>query len=61
MKYGKGGAVSATGGAAAGSWWEPAKRTPKGIPYLRIMIAIVILVLLGLGWLLLTGNGNMAM
>jgi len=56
MKYGRGGTVSAIGVQDTGSWGKPAARTPAGIPYLWIMLAIVILVLLGFGWLVLTGH-----
>jgi hypothetical protein len=56
LNYSKGGGVSATVGAAPASRDEPAKKNREGIPYLKIMIAVVVLILLGLAWLVLTGH-----
>jgi hypothetical protein len=53
IQYGKGGGVSATGGTP--SWCEPRRKKEGDIPYLKIMIAIVVFVLLGFAWLVLTG------
>ena len=55
MIYSRGGGVSATGGVAADARPGAAKRADEGIPYLKIMIAIIILVLLGLAGLALGG------
>ncbi|MDD1693117.1 MAG: hypothetical protein LUQ71_00175 [Methanoregula sp.] len=55
MSYSRGGGVSATGGVAAESRRRTAKKTVKEIPFLKIMIAIIVLVLLGLAWLVLSG------
>jgi hypothetical protein len=56
LNYSKGGGVSATVGAAPASRDESAKKNREGIPYLKIMIAVVVLILLGLAWLVLTGH-----
>jgi hypothetical protein len=56
LNYSKGGGVSATVGAAPASRGESVKKKGEGIPFLKIMIAIVVLVLLGLAWLVLTGH-----
>ena len=55
MSYGRGGSVSATGGIAADSRRGSAKKTEAGIPYLKIMIAIIVLIILGFAGLLLAG------
>jgi hypothetical protein len=49
ISYGKG------GGYIAGPRRSLEKRRAKGIPYLKIMIAIIVLILLGLAWLVLSG------
>ena len=55
MSYGRGGSVSATGGVAADARRGSIKKADGGIPYLKIMIAVIILVLLGLAGLVLSG------
>ena len=56
MNYSRGGGVAATGGVAAASRRAEARpEQAAGIPYLKIMIAVIILVLLGLAWLVLSG------
>ena len=56
LKYGKGGGVSVTGGSAVRSSHEPVQRSKESIPFLRTMIAVVVLVALGIAWLVLTGH-----
>jgi hypothetical protein len=55
MNYSQGGGVTATGGTAPEVRRKPEKRTGDGLPYLKIMIMIVVLVLLGLAWLAVKG------
>jgi len=55
MSYSRGGGVSATGGIATDTRRGPAKKAADGIPYLKIMIAVIILILLGLAGLMLAG------
>ncbi|MFA5267384.1 MAG: AN1-type zinc finger protein [Methanoregula sp.] len=55
MNYSRGGGVTATGGIAPETRRRPEKKTGDGLPYLKIMIAIIVLVLLGLAWLVLSG------
>ena len=55
MSYSRGGNVSATGGVAAETRRGPAKRQEGGPPILKIMIAILVLILLGLAGLMLAG------
>lgn len=55
MSYSRGGGVTATGGIALESRHRTETRAEAGIPYLKIMIAVVVLVLLGLAWLALSG------
>jgi hypothetical protein len=47
--------VSATGGIVTDPQRSGPKKTAPGIPYLKIMAVIIVLVLLGLAWLALTG------
>ena len=54
MTYSKGGGVTATGGIALESGRERKKKVREGLPYLKIMVAVIALVLLGLAWLVLT-------
>lgn len=54
MSYTRGGGVSATGGIAADTY-RPGKKAAAGIPYLKIMIAVIVLILLGLAALVLAG------
>lgn len=56
MSYSRGGGVSATGGAAVETRRGPVKAVAGEIPYLKIMAVIIVLVLLGLAWLVLTGH-----
>jgi hypothetical protein len=56
MNYSRGGGVTATGGVALESRREPEKKTGNGLPYLKIMIAVIVLALFGLAWLVLTGH-----
>lgn len=55
MNYRTGGGVSATGGIAPESRRSPEKNAAGGIPYLKILIGIVLLVVLGLAWLAFSG------
>jgi hypothetical protein len=55
MSYSRGGGVSATGGVAADTRRGTAKKKDAAIPYMKIMIAIIILILLGLAAVVLTG------
>ena len=55
MNYSRGGGVAATGGIAPESGQRWKRKAGDGLPYLKIMIAIVVLVLLGLAWLVLSG------
>lgn len=57
MSYSKGGGIAATGGVVR----ESSKKTRKNetrIPWLWIMLTIIGLVLLGIVWLVLTGQGR---
>ncbi len=51
-RYSQGGGVAATGGIAHGRS-RSEKKTAEGVPYLKIMIVIILLALLGLAWLVL--------
>lgn len=56
ISYGKGGGATPTGGGyIPGPQRSLEKRQADGIPYLKIMIAIIVLILLGLAWLVLSG------
>jgi hypothetical protein len=56
MNYSRGGGVTVTGGVAPETRRRPEKKTGEGLPYLKIMIGIIVLVLLGLVWLALSGH-----
>jgi hypothetical protein len=56
MNYSRGGGVKATGGTAPGSRCRPEKKTGDAPPYLKIMIVILAMILLGLAWLALGGH-----
>jgi hypothetical protein len=56
MNYSRGGGVTATGGVALESQRRPEKKTGAGLPYLKIMIVIIVIVLIGLAWLVLNGH-----
>lgn len=55
MNYSQGGGVRATGGVAMESQRRPEKNAGESHPYLKIMVAVVVLVLLGLAWLAQNG------
>jgi hypothetical protein len=56
ISYGKGGRATPTGsGYIAGSRHTTKMKTGKDIPYLKIMIAIIVLILIGIAWLVLSG------
>jgi hypothetical protein len=55
MSYSRGGGVSATGGVAVESQRGTAKKASVEIPYLKIMIAVIVLILLGFAGLVLSG------
>jgi hypothetical protein len=54
MNYSRGG-VSATGGVGADARPRASKKAEVGVPFLKIMIAIIVLIVLGLAGLILTG------
>jgi hypothetical protein len=56
MNYSRGGGVTATGGVAPETRRRPEKKTGEGLPYLKIMIGVIVLVLLGLAWLVISGH-----
>jgi cobalamin biosynthesis Mg chelatase CobN len=55
MNYSRGGGVTATGGVARETRRKPEKKTGEGLPYLKILIVFIVLILFGLVWLVLTG------
>jgi len=55
MRYGRGGGVTATGGIAPDTRKRAGKPAEEGIPYLKIMIAVAVIILLGLAWLAMSG------
>jgi hypothetical protein len=56
VSYGKGGAATPTGGGyISGPRYTTKMKTRKGIPYLKIMVAIIVLILIGIAWLVLSG------
>jgi len=57
MSYNRGGTVSATGGAQVESQQRSRKNETR-IPWLWIMLAIIGFVLVGIVWLVLTGQGR---
>jgi hypothetical protein len=56
MNYSRGGGVTATGGIELETRRRPEKKAGEGLPYLKIMIAVIVLILLGLAWLVLNGH-----
>jgi uncharacterized protein len=56
MNYSRGGGVKATSGVALESRRKPEKGTVEGHPYLKTMLVILVLVLLGLALLALGGH-----
>jgi hypothetical protein len=56
ISYGKGGGATATGGGyIADSGSMVRKKAGMGIPYFKIMIAIIVLILIGIAWLVSSG------
>jgi len=55
MSYTRGG-VSASGGIAAESRHGTPAKAAGGIPYLKIMAGIILLILLGVAWLVLSAH-----
>jgi len=56
LSYSKGGGVTATGsGYGADSRHITKKKKGEGIPYLKIMIAIIVLILIGIAYLVFSG------
>jgi hypothetical protein len=56
ISYGKGGGATATGGGyIADSGRASKKKQTEGLPYLKIMIAVIVLILLGIAGLGLSG------
>ena len=55
MNYSRGGGVSATGGVASDARRVTGKKAAQKIPYLKIMVAVIVLILLGFAWLVLSG------
>jgi hypothetical protein len=56
LSYNKGGGVTATGsGYSADSRYSTKKKQVGGIQYLKIIIAIIILILIWIAWLVLGG------
>ena len=56
ISYGKGGGATPTGGGyIADSRRDAKKKQGEGIPYLKIMIAIIVLILIGIAYLVFSG------
>jgi hypothetical protein len=56
ISYGKGGRATPTGGGyIPDSQHYTKKKRGEGIPYLKIMIAIIVLIVLGITWLVFSG------
>ncbi|MFA4877258.1 MAG: AN1-type zinc finger protein [Methanoregula sp.] len=56
VNYAKGGGISVAGGGhIPGSRGGAGRRSEAGIPYLKIMLAVIILILAGLALLMLSG------
>jgi hypothetical protein len=55
MNYGSGGVVTATGGGYRENTRTAGKKGRQEIPWLKIMIAAVAIVILGIAYLVLTG------
>jgi hypothetical protein len=56
MNYSRGSGVTATGGIVPETRRRPEKKAGEGLPYMKIMIVIIVLVLLGIAWQVLTGS-----
>jgi hypothetical protein len=55
MKYGKGGGVTATGGGVTVVKRGTGGKPVQGIPWMKVMLAVIVLVILGLAYLVLSG------
>jgi hypothetical protein len=55
MNYGSGGGVTATGGGYRESTRTAGKKTAQEIPWLKIMITAIAIILLGVAYLVLSG------
>jgi hypothetical protein len=55
LRYQRGGGVTVTGGGAPESRRRAGRKEPEGLPYLKILIGIIAIILLGLAWLALRG------
>jgi hypothetical protein len=55
INYSRSGGVSVIGGGAPESRRRPEKKTGVDLPYMKIMIALIVLILLVLAWLVLGG------
>ena len=56
ISYKKGGGATPTGGGnISESRHDAKKKTGQSIPYMKIMIAIVILIIIGIAWLIFSG------
>jgi hypothetical protein len=56
LNYGKGGGVTVTGGGYLPDQRRNAKKkSADGLPWLKIMAVIMVLILLGLAWFILSG------
>lgn len=59
ISYKKGGGATSTGaGYIADPRHTPKKKPGEGIPYLKIMIAIIVLIIIGIAYLVLSGYHN---
>lgn len=57
MNYRKGGGVTATGGGYRESTRTAARKTGQAIPWLKIMLAAIALIILGFVYLVIHGYG----
>ena len=57
MKYGRGGGVTATSGGYRESTRTPAKKAGRAIPWLKIMLAVIAIIIFGIAYLALSGYG----
>jgi len=55
MNYSRGGSIHATGGVAAETRRETAGKAAGGVPFLKIMAAVILMILVGFAWLVLNG------
>jgi hypothetical protein len=56
MRYGRGNSVTATSSGYAETRHAPGRKRGKGIPWLKIMAAIIIIIFLALFLMALNGN-----